>query len=732
MVKDFLEKIKQYNAEVDVEKISAAFYFVKKKCEDLEIDFEECAELLKFVIELKPDDDTFVAALLLKLYLAEKFTDEQIHENFGQSVLSILSGVKKLQKLSYGSNDTHLQLEIFRKMFMVMAKDVRVVILELVYRLYLMNNLDNLPEKEAAVFAKETLNVYVPIAARMGIYNLKNKLEDLAFKYANREEYEELSKKLGRFGKRQKVAIDYMKKRLEEFLAVYGFRADIEGRFKSTYSIYKKMSRKGFNSIDDLYDVFAMRIILPSKYDESGQEKVDHLYGVLGLIHGEWSPLSKRFKDYVAVPKPNGYQSLHTVVLGLPPKEMDRPVEIQIRSENMHRKSEYGHASHWVYKSTGKSDPSVLQGQIDWLKGLEKLHQDMGGEVDVLKEIDVNIFKDRIFVLTPRGEVKDLPLGATPIDFAYSVHTDVGNRAVGAKVNGQIVSFDHELENGDVVEILTKRDAAPKLQWVSFAKTDFARNKVKAYFGSLNKDHNVKEGKRLLNLHLERLGKPHLDQSYSVLKNYLGRELSLVEREHLVQEVGKGAQAAGDIVKKVFPYEEVLPKKEVVATKAVSEVEKVLGEGADLSQYVLVGGEDGLPVRFASCCKPRYKDKILAYITRGSRMTIHKSQCSLLDSLDRNRIIHASWKSARGEVTEKKYRVGIKITVVSRIGLIRDMSAVISSFGMEIIDIKMEGNKNVNGMHDDHFVLEMSDLNQFDLLLTKLENVRGVVKVVRE
>ncbi|OGJ41859.1 hypothetical protein A3B60_01515 [Candidatus Peregrinibacteria bacterium RIFCSPLOWO2_01_FULL_39_12] len=727
MVLELLEKIKHYNKGFDEARVSRAFDFAIDRYKDTDVDVSELMAVIEILMPLKPDEDTVIAILVHELYMLGFLTDERVQELFGQSVLNILLFLKRLLELNYAENDKKSQIEIFRKMFLTMAKDLRVILIWLAKRLCKMRDIDNLSDEARKIqISRETMELYVPIASRLGIYRMKVQLEDYAFKYLHPEEYEDINRQIEKFGELRKGAVDEICDKIVDYLRDKGVSAQVSGRVKSAYSIYVKLKEKGLSILDDIFDFFAVRIVLPVKKDEDGNPTYDHLYSVLGLLHSEWKPLSNRFKDYVAVPKPNGYRSLHTVVVGIAPKNVDRLVEVQIRDAEMHREAEYGVASHWVYKKVGSVDNSRVGSQVEWIKGLQHVNEFFGSnsEAEILKEVEVDIFRDRIFVLTPRGEVKDLPQGANSIDFAYAVHTDVGNRCVMAKVNGALVPLDYELENGDVVEIITKKDAVPKLRWLSIVKTSFAKNRIKVWFSSLNRENNIRGGKKILNAQLERLQKPALDQSYSILKDFGGKNLTLTQREALVEGVGNGSKIANDIVRKIYPYEMNLATKRIVSDIVVQDKNNVLEDN------VVVGGESGLPVKMASCCSPGLKDKIIGYVTRVGKISIHKSSCSLLDSLNGERIIFADWKGKKSINTKSLYRVGIKLTVVSRVGLIHDVTSIIAGMGINIADVAMK--KDSSGLNNDCFLLDLVDLDQFDVLMDKLEQVKGVVKVVRQ
>ncbi|MCK9186667.1 RelA/SpoT family protein [Candidatus Gracilibacteria bacterium] len=676
-----------------------------------------CINALDILMPLNPDEDTVVALLVKDLFYREILTAKQVEELFGKSVLELINAAIKIEKLSYGENDRTSKLEILRKMFLTMAKDLRVVLMSLVCRLEKLRSA-RLPD--AVLFAKETLDLYVPIADRLGIYSIKTELEDLSFKYTNPVEYKNISEKLKKLKKSCEISIAWIKKSLTDFFANRGIVVDISGRIKGVYSIYKKLKKKGLTSPEDLYDIFAIRIVLPSKRDGSGNHQVDHLYSVLGLVHSEWKPVTRRFKDYIAVPKSNGYKSLHTVVLGLAPKDMDQPVEVQIRDEEMHIDGEFGVAAHWVYKEKGVVALSALKAHADWVKGISDIREGIN---------DLDVFKDKIFVLTPRGEVRDLPVGSTPLDFAYSVHTDIGNRCVMAKVDSRIVPLDYELKNGEVVEIITRSDAMPKLQWLSVVKSSFARNRIKAYFSSLNRDNNIKLGRDILNNNLERIGKPLLDQTYTILKKYLGKNLNLGQRETILEEIGKGGKIAHDVVKKIYPYEETVVHSVIMPAKGSKKPKSGdLAKSVVIEKQVLIGGEAGLPVKLAACCSPKFGDNIIGYVTRGTCVTVHKMGCKMIGALNYDRFVSAHFKSFSDEVP--KYLVGIKLVVVPRVGLMNEVTERIARQKVRIKDIQLRELKE-SGLYEDYFLLEMDDLDKFDVIMDGLENIDGVMKVAR-
>ncbi len=713
MTAEMLEKIGNYKKLFDKARILRAFDLVSEKYVYLE-NTQNCHfNVLEILLPLRPDEDTIVAIILHDLFVLSLISEDTVKDNFGPQVLEILNSLRRIYGLKYAENDKGAQVEVLRKMFMTLAKDIRVILIWLAHRLSSMQSIiQAMSASDSYNFAKETMNVYVPIASRLGIYKIKTQLEDLAFKYLNAQEYERLTEQVKEFTESKGMPIEVVKQQLTVFLRARGIEAEIHGRIKNYYSIFTKLAKKGYFNVDDLYDFFAIRVILPEK------DNYDHLYAVLGLIHSEWKPISSRFKDYVAVPKPNGYRSLHTVVVGMGPKGFEKPVEIQIRDEKMHREAEYGIASHWLYKTNKSSSLEDLNRHVDWIRGLQEIHEFFGSESsDVMKEVEIDIFKDRIFVLTPRGEVKDLPVGAVPLDFAYAVHTDVGNHCVSGKVNGMIVPLDYQLKNGDVVEIVLRNDAVPKLKWLSMVRTGFAKSKIKAWFSGLNKDNNLKEGRKLINAQLDRLNKPKLDQNYSLLKSFGDANLTLSKREALLEEVGRGGKMSSEIIKKIYPYEKILPAGVGVSRMKVSSPAKKTKSSSDLplEQQVVIGGQTGFSAKIAACCKPTMGQQIMGYVnSRGKRISIHRLNCPVVDVLNREKIIFAEWRGNEAVPSEKGFRIGIELEVLSRVGLIQDIAAVISKMKINILDIIIK--RGEEHSHRDYFLLDMNNVNQFDEL----------------
>lgn len=593
------------------------------------------------------------------------------------------------------------------------------------------------PSKQERI-AKETLSIYVPIAARLGIYTLKSQLEDLCFEFLEPEAYKNIYEQIRHYSKMTKPVIEEIKRTLQKHLIKEGYKnALVEARLKSIYSIYSKLKRKNRYSVDDIYDVFAMRVILNDEV-RNGKEYTGHVYSVLGLIHSLWTPLQMRFKDYVAVPKPNGYRSLHTTVVGLGPKTRNQPTEIQIRTKLMHEEAERGVASHWLYEETqGMTavygvdvvNPRLAR-QIDWVKALTSLQEEVLSNDEFIDDLRRDIFNARIFVLTPLGDVRDLPLGATPIDFAYAVHSEIGNHCVMAKVNGSIVPLDFELKNGNVVEIVTRENAEPSQYWLSFVKTSSARNKIKAWFKSHEDPHkSLRAGREILNNHLDQISKPPLGRDAALLKNYRGEKLTLRQREELLRDIGRGVLMPGTVIKNLFPDSELLRSKTKPVSKRVPVKPKVNknGQPVEIEPELIVAGHTDLAVKLAACCLPKLNDEVVGYITRGRGITVHKKDCKVIRNVQEERFIDVHW---RKDNSAPKYAVSLEVVMEDRIGLLSDISNLTSSMGINITGMELQRIPGSSLLFRE-FEVEVSDYDQLASLIRKLKDIPNV-KTVRK
>lgn len=673
-----------------------------------------------FLLDFHPDEDSIITALLHDVAEDTPRTLDDIERAFGPQIRELCSGLMKLSKVKSKLNDP--QMENLRKLFLAMAKDFRVILIKLCDRLHNMSTLEHVrPEKRTRI-AQETLNVYAPIAARLGIYRLKSQIEDLCFEQLHPDEFKEIRGELTKTEKWRARYIQLAKGLLDETLAKEGIQArTVDGRVKSFYSIYRKLQKKHKHSLSDIFDVFAMRIILPD-ISKHGKEYVGHLYTALGVLHNHFTPLAQRFKDYVAVPKVNGYRSLHTTVMGLGPKEYTQPTEIQLRTEGMHRAAELGIAAHWMYEEE-KAPASVvaktpyIEQQRQWITGLSRIEHEIQSNQELLENLKQDTFRDRIFVLTPRGDVKDLPEGATPIDFAYVVHTEIGNHCVGARVNGVMVPLDHELKNGEVVDILTRKNAMPSQRWLTFVKTSHALGRIRSWFRNQNSEGHLKSGRLLLNEKLEQLGHPPLDVHLSLLKHYGAKNLTLHERQDLLIELGKGVVLPSTVVRKIFTLEELLGMKPGKKA-ASSSIRKEIVKEPKLS----IGNEAAattLPHHFVQCCKASYADDLVGYITRGRGVSVHRRACTVLRATEKNRLVtvHVLRHTER-------YPIQVKVEAEDRIGLVRDLTHILAENQANIVDLSQSYTKT--GLLNMNFVIEVGALDQLERVLSKFEKIPSV------
>ncbi len=658
------------------------------------------------LLALNPDLVSIQACLLHDVTEDTFLTSEDIEQKFCSDVATLVEGMEKLSVVKISSESD--QSEEWRNMFLAMAKDIRIVFIKLADRLHNMQTLDFVPKSKQERIARESLMLHAAIASRLGIYQFKSELEDLCFKYLEKEAFYSLLHKLSEYRRQSDSYINLVRDEVVELLQRSGVDfLEVQGRMKHLWSIYQKMQRKDTENVDDIQDLFALRVILPDMICNN-EEKVAHLYTALGIIHAHTVPLQDRFKDYVAVPKPNGYRSLHTTVLGLGVQLYERPTEIQIRTERMHRESEIGIASHTNYKlgkkivrtfdlnrhkalqSSMKKVKAIvkrfpeLEGIVkDWVERyqhifpedrskVEKILLDYGLSSEDLDNIrkgrsqenlklepkletqmawlrglaekeegmEIDLFPDKIFVLTPNRDVIELPRGATPIDFAYAVHTEVGHKMAHAKVNGRIVPLDYVLTNGQQVEIGTRSNASPNRYWLSIAKTSYAQAKIKNWFNRQDRDSNVASGRDILNKELDKLGEKLLDERLTLLKDYAGKQRDFSEREQILESIALGSITIGQVIKTLFGTMPIKSNKKNVQKKC---------DVKDPSHLVIVTGEEKLPTLLSACCKPVFGVPIIGYVTRGRNIRIHRSSCKDLKGLEGERFVSAHWQD-RSEI----------------------------------------------------------------------------------
>lgn len=732
-----IEKIQAYKPDIDVALVRQAFDYAKNHLRGMyrvtgDSMLIHALAVTDNLLTFKPDQNSILASLLHDLSKTPAYSPQDITLKFGDDVALLVSGMQKLQSvhLKGGKSD----LEAFRRMLLSLAQDLRLVLIRLADLLHDVESLDYVPQIRRKEVAREMLDVYAPIASRLGIYGVKCQLEDLAFKYLYPDKHADLRAQLDEYIRKQEKFLEKIKKKLSDFLTEQGIEARVEGRRKNLYSVYRKMKKKSKAYLNEVYDIYAFRVILPTRYHRNGTENTEKLYTLLGLIHSHWTALSDRFKDYIAVPKSNGYRSLHTTLVGDGEKSFAQPFEVQIRSEAMHQQAEYGFAAHWLYEDTrGYSSRVDQKNALDtqelkakryqeWLDGLVSIQSELAHGKDLGSKMKLNMFHDHIFVFTPDGEVKDLPQGATPVDFAYEVHTDIGHHCHGAKVNGSIVPLDYQLKNGDRVEILTKSKADPKPHWLSFVQSSLAKAKIKSYFKGLDNDRSFKEGKELVNKYLVSMGQPQLDDNLSIFRKYGSHKLSLKERQALVEDIGNGAVNVSVVLKKIFTSRE-FPEKKI--GPEVSVVKKSSGMTEHRHEEILIAGETGVPFKLSSCCKPQAGQEVVGYVTRGNAVRIHLPNCAFLMKADPERILEASWGF---QIHQRKLLpVAIDLKAIDRVGLLRDIAATIASFNVNILDFTLKERRD-NLIHR-HMILEVENEEQSEKILRRLRQVRNVLEV---
>lgn len=672
--------------------------------------------------QLQMDDKTLAAAFLHDVVEDTDYTLDDIKERFGVVVANLVDGVTKLGKIEYISKEDR-QIENYRKMFLAMARDIRVVLIKLADRLHNMRTMKYMPVHKQQSISRETLEIYAPLAHRLGIYTIKWELEDLAFRYMEPDIYYNLVEQVKIKRREREAMINEAMAEMKESLEKANIKCEIQGRPKNFYSIHKKMLRD-HKELNEIYDLLAIRVLV---------DTVKDCYGTLGIVHSMWRPIPGRFKDYVAVPKSNMYQSLHTTVLSTG----GQPLEIQIRTFEMHRISEYGIAAHWRYKESGGSKPASqsstdkgFDAKLSWLRQLLEWHQDMNDSRDFVNTVKMDIFADEVFVFTPRGDVIDLPVGSVPIDFAYRIHTDVGNRCVGAKVNGRIVPLDFKLSNGDIVEVITsKQSSGPSRDWLNIVGSSDTRNKIKGWFKKERREENIIKGREMLEKEAKRLGyDPKVLARPEKLKE-AGTKLRIDSDENLLAALGYGGVTLNSVISKLV---EIYKKDQKFnTTKDLSELLAELKprkSKAKASHGILVKGEEGIMVKLARCCNPIPGDPVIGYITRGSGVSVHRADCPNVLSNnpdEQSRLIEVSWDVGIDSV----YKVNIVITSVNRPGMMADIMMATSEAKLNIFSLNCRTDKNK--VATTHIGLDISSLEQLEYIMNRIRRMKGVYSVER-
>jgi len=711
-LEDIIEKVTSYNPSIDLDIIRKAYIFsarvhqgqVRLSGEPYLVHPLEVASILT---DMKVDPITIAIGLLHDTVEDTHTTLEAVKEVFGEEIATLVDGLTKISKITFDSKEAQ-QAENFRKMLLAMAKDIRIILVKLADRLHNMRTLVALHPDKRSKIAQETLDIYAPLANRLGIGWIKTELEDLSLLYLRPEVYKEIQASIARGQKEREGYIQEVKAILEGKLGEHGLKGKVAGRPKHIYGIYKKMEGRGVD-FEHIYDIVGFRVVV---------ETVKECYETLGVVHSIWTPVPGRFKDYIAIPKPNMYQSLHTAVIG-PRGEM---IEVQIRTEEMHRVAEEGIAAHWRYKEGGPLAEKDSR-MFAWLRQLVEWQKELKDAGEFMETLKIDIFPEEVYVFTPKGDVKEFPAGATPVDFAYSIHTDVGHRCVAAKVNGRLVSLRYQLKNGDVVEIITSTHHHPSKDWLKFVKTSRARTKIRQWIKTEERARSIALGKEICEKGFKRHG---LD-FYRMLKsgeieNLAKVGLNLAGVDNLLAGIGYGKLSIHQVLGKLLPEE----KLEALEEKGVSAFKKVLQKLKKTPrEAIIVKGIEDVMIKFARCCNPLPGDRIIGFITRGKGIAIHAMDCPNILNADLDRKIEVEWDKRLKATRPAR----IEVICRDEKGVLADMSSTISSAEANISSANIRTTPDKKAICT--FEIEVNDLAHLTNIIKNLQRIKKVIKVER-
>lgn len=722
-IEDVISELKKHHKKANIKLVLKAYHYAddlhreqyRKSGEPYIIHPLQVAYILS-TIEL--DENTICAALLHDVVEDTDKTHQDIIEEFGQEIADMVEGVTKLGKLQQYTTVQEQQVEDYRKMFLAMGKDIRVILIKLADRLHNMRTLKFLSRDRQIANAKETMDLYAPLANRLGMYSLKWELEDLSFKYLYPEEYREIVEGLDRKRDERLVFIEKIMENIRSELKVQHIDAEVTGRAKHLYSIYRKMKRDN-KTLDQIYDLFALRILVNSVKD---------CYASLGIVHELYTPMPGRFKDYISVPKSNMYQSLHTTLIG--PK--GTPFEVQIRTWDMHRVAEFGIAAHWAYKEANKNTKStvtVKEDKLAWLRESLEWQKDMQDPEEFLNTLKTELFEDEVYVFTPKGDIKVLPKGATPIDFAYSIHEQIGHRMTGCKVNSKMVPIITKLKNGDIIDIITSENSkGPSRDWLKYVKTTVAKNRIKQWFKKAEREENIVKGKDLLEKEIKRIG---MSQTELYKQEYVNAALSRYKYNNvddMYASVGFGAMTPSKIISRMLE-EYRKEHKDLDIEEKIEELSKHKKVNKNVSDTgIIVKGIDNCLVKLSKCCSPVPGDDIIGYITKGRGVSVHRTDCINVKDLlqEENRMIDVEWYKQNQNTS---YTVDIEIYANDRTGLLADIIKELSSQKTKIMGINARANKEKIAVTD--VTIEVENIEELNKVLKNLRKVDSVYEVRR-
>ena len=723
-INDIINKKKEKSKKVDTKLIMKAYEYAYK----LHIDQQRSSgepyiihplNVAYILAEIGLDDATICAALLHDTVEDTHATYSDLEKEFGKEIADMVDGVTKLGKIQFTTVQEQ-QVEDYRKMFLAMGKDIRVIIIKLADRLHNMRTLKYLKRDRQIAIAKETMDLYAPLANRLGLYSLKWELEDLSFKYLHPDEFNELQRGIAQKREQRLAFIEKIMDDIRVELKKQKIDAEVTGRAKHLYSIHRKMVRDD-KTLDQIYDLFALRILVNSVKD---------CYAALGIVHELYNPMPGRFKDYIAVPKPNMYQSIHTTLLG----EKGTPFEVQIRTWDMHRIAEYGIAAHWAYKEAnysgkGKQVVSITEDKLAWLRETLEWQQEMQDPQEFLETLKTELFEDEVYVFTPKGEIKVLPRDATPIDFAYSIHAEIGNHMTGCKINSKMVPIITPIKNGDIIEIITSDNSkGPSRDWLKFVKSSQAKNKINSWFKKAEKAENIEKGKELIEKELKRIGIAYSDIFKNEYINPMLDRYKYKDLEEMYAAVGFGAISPVKVISRML----IEYRKEHTEENIEEKIEELslnkVKKTKPSNSGIVVKGIDNCLVKLSKCCNPLPGDEIIGYITKGKGVSVHRKDCSNVDQLfeEADRIIDVEWY-----VEEKaKYSVDIEIYANDRTGLLADIIKELNNINSKIIGVNARATKERIAITE--LTIEVDDVEELNKTIKTLRKVDSVYEVKRK
>ena len=733
LYQELIKSVKKYHPSTDISMIEKAYKVAseahkdqKRKSGEPYIIHPLCVAIILADLEL--DKETIVAGLLHDAVEDTWMTYEEVEKEFGSEVALLVDGVTKLGQLSYSKDKVEVQAENLRKMFLAMAKDIRVILIKLADRLHNMRTLQYMRPEKQQEKARETMDIYAPIAMRLGISKIKVELDDLSLKYLKPDVYYDLVEKVALRKSAREAFVNSIVKQVKQHMEDANIKAQVDGRVKHFFSIYKKMVNQD-KTIDQIYDLFAVRIIV---------DTVKDCYAALGVIHEMYKPIPGRFKDYIAMPKANMYQSLHTTLIG----PNGQPFEIQIRTFEMHKTAEYGIAAHWKYKETsdGKKPGKSEEEKLNWLRQILEWQRDMSDNREFMSLLknDLDLFADSVYCFTPQGDVKTLPNGSTPIDFAYSVHSAVGNKMVGARVNGKLVPIEYQIQNGDRIEIITSQNSkGPSRDWLKLVRSTQAKNKINQWFKTQMKEDNIIRGRDAIDRYCKAKGINLADLSKPEFMEKVMNRYAFKDWDSVLASIGHGGLKEGQVINKMLEEREKKLKREITDAEVLDGIADTDGRSGEATvrknkSGIVVKGLHDLAVRFSRCCNPVPGDEIVGFVTRGRGVSIHRTDCINVINLpedERGRLIDAEWQVAENPTSTEQYSTEIQIFANNRIGLFADISKVFTEKQIDITSMNVRTSKQ--GRATIIMTFDIHGTEELNRITDKIRQIDGVLDIQR-